>query len=153
MKPGDHPRQTSNAVAGVVVAVAERAIDQARADSRNRSRDRHDRSVATPHPDPPPQGGREMCDAGPPPGGPIPHATGVRAQTFPPAEREVRGPQPATRAIPTGGGDGEVGGVDAARDRTVRRQLAARRVAARRPADNPRPPEFAGIEWTNGALP
>ena len=43
----------------------------------------------------------------------------------------------ATRVIPTADGGGGVGGVDAARDRTVRRQVAARRVAARRPINRP----------------
>jgi hypothetical protein len=58
----------------------------------------------------------------------------------------------ATWGIPTDGGVG-VGAVEGVgRDRTVLRPLAARRIAGRRQADTPGIREFAGIEWTSGAL-
>jgi hypothetical protein len=147
LKPADRRRQTSSAVAGVVAAVvevaavAEAAIDPARAGSRSRFRVRHVRSggrregsARTPHPEPP----GELPHPGPP---------GEPLHPGPPRQRRKE-------IGPTSDDDGGgVGGVDAARDRTVRRQLAAPRVAGRHQADNPRLPKFAGIEWTNGALP
>jgi len=134
---GQQLRISSVAAADVGVAVAEAAIDQARADGRNRPRARHDLSVATAHPDPPPQAGREMYAAGTPLAGRIRLVTGIRGRTFPPAEREVRGRQQATRAIPTAGVAVAVGVEGAARDPTVHRLVAARRIAGRRPADTP----------------
>jgi hypothetical protein len=146
-------------VAGAVAAVAELAAapeaasDPAPAGSPNRSRARHvlsaarlDGSRARPsgrqaHPD-----ASAALIAGR-----IRRVTETPSRTLPPVAREICGHPRATRAIPTAAGGG-VGGEDAARDRTVPRRVAARRVAGRRQADTPRAPEFAGIEWTSGAL-
>jgi hypothetical protein len=155
LKPGDRQRQTSNAVAAVAAGVAEvpaapeAAIDRAPVGSRRfrvrrvLSGGRREGSAGTPHPDPPPQGGRERRGDGTHHADPLPRG---RREMCP------GGHPQATRAIPTAAGGGGVEGEDAARDRTVRQRVAARRVAARRQADTPRPPEFAGIEWTSGAL-
>jgi hypothetical protein len=137
---GQQLRTSSVAAAGVAVAavgVAAAAIDQARAGSRYRPRVRHDLSVATPHPDPPPPRGRAMCAAGTPLAGRISRVMATRDRTFRPVGTEGRGRQQATRPIPTDGGDGVVGVEGAARDPTVRRLVAARRIAGRRPADTP----------------
>jgi hypothetical protein len=159
LKPGDRQRQTSNAVAVVGAAVAEvaevgavakAASDLAKAGSRSPFRVRRVLSEGHPegsagiaHPDSPPQGAREKCAEATP-----------RADRRPQGPREIcLGVRRRRREMSSDDADAGVGGVDAARDRTVRRRLAARRVAARRPINRPRPPEFAGIEWTNGALP
>ena len=107
LRPGDQALPTSNGVAAAGGAEAAAAMDRDPAGSHHRARDRHDLSVATvhpepdartPHPAPPPQGGRARCRRG-----------GAVA-----AEVE-----------------------DAARDRTVRRLVAARRIAGRRQAEIP----------------
>jgi len=128
-------------VAAVVAAVAEPAIDRAKVGSRRRFRvrrvlsaGRRECSAGTAHPDPPPQGGRETC-----------------AEAIPPGGRPFQGLREIYQT--SGDGGGGVGGVDAARDRTLRQPVAARRVAAHRQANTARAPEFAGIEWTSGALP
>ena len=149
---GQQLRTSSVAAAAVAVAavwvapVAAAAIDQARAGSRHRPRVRHDLNVATPHPeppggpphpDPPPPPGREMCAAGTPLAGPIRPVTATRDRPFRPAGTEGRGRRQATRPTPTDGGDDVVGVEGAARDPMVRRLVAARRIAGRRPADTP----------------
>jgi hypothetical protein len=136
---GQQLRTSSVAAAGVAVAAVRvaAAIDQARAGSRHRPRVRHDLSVATPHRGPPAPRGRAMCAAGTPLAGRISPVTAARDRTFPPAGTEGRGRQQATRAIPTAGGDDVVGVEGAARDPTVRRLVAARRIPGRRPADSP----------------
>jgi hypothetical protein len=140
---GQQLRTSSVAAAGVAVAAVEvagaarAAIDQARAGSRHKPRVRHDLSVATPHRDPPPPRGRAMCAGGTPLAGRISPVTVPRDRTFRPAGTEGRGRQQATRPIPTDGGDDVVGVEGAARDPTVRRLVAARRIAGRRPADTP----------------
>ena len=142
LTPEERRRQTSNAVAAVVAAVVEvaaavlvLAIDRSRVRSRRRSRARDDLSVAArrdppgepPHPDPPGETPHPDPHGEPPHPDPPPRGGRVTSQ----------GLLQATRAIPTADGGGGVGGVDAARDRTVRRQVAARRVAARRPINRP----------------
>jgi hypothetical protein len=129
LKPGDHPRQTSNAEAagpaGVaeVAAAREAAIDRAPVGSRSRFRvsrvlsgGRREGSAGTPHPDPP----------GEPP---HPEPPGEPPHPHPPPQ----GGREMSRSDGGGGGGGE----DAAPDRTVRRQVAARRVAGQRQADTP----------------
>jgi RNA polymerase sigma-70 factor (ECF subfamily) len=135
LKVGDRRRQTSNAVAAAVAAVVEVAvvavaIDRARAGSRSRFRVRHvlsggrrEGSAGTPHPEPP---------------GELPHPEAPGQTPHPdPPPRGGRETSQGRHAIPIAGGGGGVGGVDAARDRTVRRQLAARRAADQRQADTP----------------
>jgi hypothetical protein len=136
-KPAGQQLRTSNAVAAADGAEAGAAIDQARSGSRHRPRVRHDLSVAPPRPGLPPPRGKEMCAAGTPLAGRISPVTATRDRTYRPAGTEVRGRQQATRPIPTDGGDDVVGVEGAARDPTVRRLVAARRIAGRRPADTP----------------
>ena len=155
-RPADHPLPISSGAAAdvdavaEVVHVAEVAIDLPRVRRRNRHRARHDLSAARlggngeiPHAGHPPQGGRAM------PRG-VTHNPGPQAR----GGREIRrgGRRRETPAIPTGDGGGAAVVEDEARDRTVPRRVAARRVAVRRRAEQPRSPEFAGIEWTSGAL-
>ena len=88
---------------------------------------------ASPHPDPLNQEGMEIGREGAP--HPDPHHQGGK-EIFP-----ISG---------AGAGAVEVEGVG--RDRTVLRPVAARRIAGRRQADTLGIREFAGIEWTSGAL-
>ena len=131
------------------VAEAEAAIDRPPVGSRSRSRAKHDLSaarpevnvetpnadprLATPRPDRPPQGGREIGREGA--SHPDPRHQGGK-EIFP-----ISG---------AGAGAVEVEGVG--RDRTVLRPVAARRIPGRRQADTLGIREFAGIEWTSGAL-
>src|SRR4029077_2333889 len=122
-----------DAVAEVAQA-AEVAIDLPRVRSRNRRRARPDLSavrlegnVEIPHEDRPPQGARET-------------RRGVTnsPDPQPPGGREFLrgGRHRVTPAIPTGGGGGAAGVEDVARDRTVPRRVAARRIAGQRRADS-----------------
>ena len=143
LKPGDRQRQTSNAVAVVDAVVAEvaglgpvakAASDLAKAGRRSPFRVRRVLSEGHPegsagiaHPDSPPQGGREKCAEATP-----------RADRRPQGRREIcLGVRRRRREMSSDDGGGGVGGADAARDRTVRRQVAPRRVAARRPINRP----------------
>jgi hypothetical protein len=153
-KPAGHPRPTSNvAVAGDAVAevaeLAQAPIDRPPAGSRSRSRVRHDLSAArpevnvgtrnadplgaTPHPDPRNQEGMEIGREAAPHRDPHHHGGRVISPI-------------------SGAGAGGVEGEGAGRDRTVLRPVVARRIAGRRQADAPEIREFAGIEWTSGAL-
>ena len=131
------------------VAEAEAAIDRPPVGSRSRSRARHDLSAArrevnvatrnadplgaSPHPDPLNQEGMEIGREG------APHRD--------PHQRGGRVISPIS-----GVGAGAVGVEGVGRDRTVLRPVAARRIAGRRQADTLGIREFAGIEWTSGAL-
>jgi hypothetical protein len=93
-----------------------------------------------------------MCAAGMPLGGPTRPVTETGSPILLRAPRAMFAHPRATWEIPTDGGVG-VGAVEGVgRDRTVLRRVAARRIAGRRQADTHRTPEFAGIEWTSGAL-
>ena len=132
-----------------VAEAAQAAIDRPPAGSRSRSRARHDLSAArpevnvatrnadplgaTPHPDPPNQEGMEIGREGAP--HPDPRHQGGRVIS------------PTSGAVA-----GAVGVEGVGRDRTVLRPVAARRIAGRRKADTLGIREFAGIEWTSGAL-
>ena len=143
LKPGDQALPTSSGVAAGGGAEAAAAMDRAPPGSRHRARDRHDLSVATahpepdgrtPHPDPPPQRGREMCRPAtshpdPPPRGGREMCHEARPHPDPPPQGG------RARCRRGGGGAAEV--EDAARDRTVRRLVAARRIAGRRQAEIP----------------
>jgi len=143
LTPEERRPLTSNVVAAVVAAVVEVAlavltvaIDRSRVRSRRRSRARDDLSVAAARRDPlgePPHPELPGETPHPEPHGELPHPDP------PPRGGRVtsQGLLQETRVIPTADGGGGVGGVDAARDRTVRRQAAARRVAARRPISRP----------------
>ncbi len=136
-RPREQPsrRRRPRGLARIVLAeAAEAANEQARVGSRNRSRvrrvlsaRRREGRAGTPHTDLPPQRAREKCAEA------IPHAG-----RLPQGLREIcPGVRPGEREMSRSDGDGGVGGVDAARDRTVRRLVVARRVPARRPADTP----------------
>jgi len=93
-----------------------------------------------------------MCAEGMPLGGPTRPVTETPSPTLLPAARAMFGHPQATWGIPTDGGAGAVEGEGVGRDRTVLRLVAPRRTAGRRQADAPEIREFAGIEWTSGAL-
>ena len=125
LKPGDQALPTSNGVAAAGGAEAAAAMDRDPAGSHHRARDRHDLNVATPHPEPdgrtphlapPLQGGREMCHEARPHPDPPPQGGRARCRR---------------------GGAAAAAVEDAARDRTVRRLVAARRIAGRRQAEIP----------------
>jgi hypothetical protein len=147
LTPGGHPLPISNSAAAGVAAVAEvaeAAIGLAPVGSRSRARARPALSAAhlagragTPHSDPPPQGGREMCDAGRPEERETclvepPHSDHPDLRRDPPPK--------GARGMCDGGG-GAVGVEDVAHDRTVHRLVAARR--GRRQADRPGRPNSA----------
>lgn len=158
LKPAGQPHPTSNdAVAGVAAEAAEgeqAAIDRPPAASRSRSRARRDPSAARLAGNRARRNGRRAH--------PDASAALIGGRTRPVTEtpslillraaRATYGHPQATWEIPTDGGVG-VGAVEGVgRDRTVPRRVAARRTAGRRQAENPRTREFAGIEWTSGAL-